>query len=552
MNDFPDSNDVQAWMDYIASLPSLGEHWVETCKQSGNPVVLVDTLGTTLKAKSALTGSLILAKRIARRSSEQHVGLLLPTTAGGMLAGMATMVLGKTLVTLNYTAPMDTILSAVEQAGLKTVYTSSRFMEKLAARGIHLDRLSERVDLVMLEDLLADVSKPEKLLTLLQCKFMPARWLRKRYCASPETSDTAVILFSSGSEGDPKGVMLSHRNIMANVKQVAKILDANPDDVILANLPIFHSFGLTACQFLPLLERIKVVCHTDPTDVVANARAIREHKVTLMFGTSSFYRLYIRNHKVTAEDLASLRLTIAGAEKLQAEISVAFRKRFNKTIHEGYGCTELSPVANVNTPFPNHDSPHLKDCNKPGTVGKPLPGTRNRIADPDTLAALPLGTAGMIMVAGPQVMLGYLGSRALTDKVVVEMDGERWYITGDKGSVDEDGFLTIQDRYARFAKISGEMIGLGHVEEAIRGVISEDIEVMAINIPDPKKGESIIVLTTADLDEASLRPQLLSHGLNNLSLPTAYITVESLPTLGSGKADFSTAKEVARQAMMSR
>jgi len=552
MNDFPDSNDVQAWMDYVASLPSLGEHWVETCKQPGNPVVLIDTLGTTLKAKSALTGSLILAKRFAQHCPEQHVGLLLPTTAGGLLAGMATMVLGKTLVTLNYTAPMDTILSAVKQAGLKTVYTSSRFLEKLAARGIHLDRLADQVKLVMLEDLLGSVGKLEKLTTLLQCRFMSASWLRKRYCASPDTSDTAVILFSSGSEGEPKGVMLSHRNILANVKQVAKILDANPDDVILANLPIFHSFGLTACQFLPLLERIKVVCHTDPTDVVANARAIRDHKVTLMFGTSSFYRLYVRNPKVTPDELASLRLTIAGAEKLQAEISVAFRKRFHKTIHEGYGCTELSPVATVNTPFPNHDSPHLKDCNKPGTVGKPLPGTRIRIADPDTLAALSLGTAGMIMVAGPQVMSGYLGNRALTDKAVVEMDGARWYITGDKGAMDEDGFLTIQDRYSRFAKISGEMIGLGNVEAAIRGVISNDIEVMAINIPDPKKGESIIVLATAELDEAALRHQLLNQGLNNLSLPTAYITVEALPALGSGKADFSTAREMARQAMMSR
>jgi acyl-[acyl-carrier-protein]-phospholipid O-acyltransferase/long-chain-fatty-acid--[acyl-carrier-protein] ligase len=261
---------------------------------------------------------------------------------------------------------------------------------------------------------------------------MSAAWLRNKYCASPDTESTAVILFSSGSEGEPKGVMLSHRNILANVKQVARILDANEDDVILANLPIFHSFGLTACQFLPLLERIKVVCHADPADVMANARAIHEHKATLLFGTSSFFRLYIRNPKVTPKHLASLRLTIAGAEKLQAEISVAFRKRFNKSIHEGYGCTELSPVANVNTPFPNLDTPHLKDNNKPGTVGKSIPGSRNRIADPDTLAELPLGTAGMIMVAGPQVMQGYLNDSAQTAKVLVEIDGLRWYLTDDR------------------------------------------------------------------------------------------------------------------------
>jgi acyl-[acyl-carrier-protein]-phospholipid O-acyltransferase/long-chain-fatty-acid--[acyl-carrier-protein] ligase len=470
-----------------------------------------------------------------------------------MLAGMAVMILGKTLVTLNYTASVETMVSAINQAGLKTIYTSSRFLDKLKTRGIHLDALADTVNLVMLEDLRAGVSVWEKLLLLLQCKCLPAVWLRKKYCASPDTNATAVILFSSGSEGDPKGVMLSHRNILANVKQVAKILDAGAEDVILANLPIFHSFGLTACQFLPLLERIKVVCHTDPTDVVANARAIREHKATLLFGTSSFFRLYVRNPKVTPEDLASLRLTIAGAEKLQREISAAFRKRFKKPIHEGYGCTELSPVANVNTPFPNLDSPHLKDNNKAGAVGKPIPGTRNRIADPDTLEELPLGTAGMIMVAGPQVMLGYLNNTAQTAKVVVEIDGLRWYVTGDKGSVDEDGFLTIQDRYARFAKISGEMIGLGTVEDVIRKAIDdEDTEVMAINIPDPKKGEIIVILATRDLDEQALRPQLHAGGLNNLALPAAYITVDAIPKLGSGKADYATAREVAKQAILGR
>ncbi len=553
MNDFPDSNDVQAWMDYVATLPSLGEHWVETCKEPGNPVILADTVGASLKAKTALTGTFLLARRIKQTCPGQNVGLLLPTTAGGLLAGMAVMVLGKTLVTLNYTAPLDTIRSAIEQAGLKTVYTSRRFLDKLKTRGIDLEPFEDVVDLVMLEDLQAGISPFEKLLTLAQCKVMSAAWLRRKYCSTPATDTTAVILFSSGSEGEPKGVMLSHRNILANVKQVAKILDADADDVILANLPIFHSFGLTACQFLPLLERIKVVCHIDPTDVVTNARVIQEQKATLLFGTSSFFRLYTRNPKVTPEQLASLRLTIAGAERLQPEISVAFQKRFGQKIHEGYGCTELSPVACVNTPFPNLESPYLKGNNKPGTVGKAIPGTRVRIADPESLQELPLGTAGMIMVAGPQVMQGYLNNSALTSKVVPEIDGYRWYVTGDKGSLDEDGFLTIQDRYARFAKISGEMIGLGNVEEVVRKAINdEDIEVMAVSIPDPKKGEMIVILATQELHDQKLRPKLHSGGLNNLALPAAYITVDTIPKLGSGKADYATAKEVARQAILAR
>ena len=306
-----------------------------------------------------------------------------------------------------------------------------------------------------------------------------------------------------------------------------------------------------------MLERIKMICHIDPTDVVTNAKAIREHKATLLFGTSSFFRLYIKNRKVKAEDLASLKLIIAGAEKLQTEISAAFTQRFGKVICEGYGCTELSPVACVNTPFENLEQPHLNDNNKPGTVGKPVPGTQVRIADPDTLEELAQGTAGMIMVAGPQVMQGYLNNNELTNQVLVEQDGLRWYVTGDKGSLDEDNFLSIQDRYARFAKVSGEMIGLGTIEQTLRKALGdeddrEDIELMAVSIEDQKKGEIIIILSTAKLIEKDLRPKLIAGGLINLALPTAYIQVDTLPTLGSGKADFATAKEVARQAVFNK
>jgi acyl-[acyl-carrier-protein]-phospholipid O-acyltransferase / long-chain-fatty-acid--[acyl-carrier-protein] ligase len=557
MNRFPEANDIQSWMKYVDTLPSLGEQWVESAKLPGNPEILSDTLGANFKAKTALAGSLLLSKRIAKHSPEQNVGLLLPTTAGSMIASMAVIMLGKTLVTLNYTAPMESILSAIEQAELKTVYTSTRFLANLKGRGVDLSSLTDKVNMIMLEDLRGDISIWEKVSTMLQCTLFSASHLRKKFCASPALDSTAVILFSSGSEGPPKGVMLSHKNIQANVKQVSKILNADSDDVIMANLPIFHSFGMTACLFLPMLERIKMICHIDPTDVVTNAKAIREHKATLLFGTSSFFRLYIKNRKVKAEDLASLKLIIAGAEKLQTEISAAFTQRFGKVICEGYGCTELSPVACVNTPFENLEQPHLNDNNKPGTVGKPVPGTQVRIADPDTLEELAQGTAGMIMVAGPQVMQGYLNNNELTNQVLVEQDGLRWYVTGDKGSLDEDNFLSIQDRYARFAKVSGEMIGLGTIEQTLRKALGdeddrEDIELMAVSIEDQKKGEIIIILSTAKLIEKDLRPKLIAGGLINLALPTAYIQVDTLPTLGSGKADFATAKEVARQAVFNK
>ena len=359
MTRFPEANDIQSWIDYVDTLPSLGEQWVESAKLPGNPVILSDTLGANLKVKTTLAGTIVLSKRIAKHSPEQNIGLLMPTTAASMIASMAVLVLGKTLVTLNYTAPMKSILSAIEQAELKTVYTSSRFLENLKSRGVDLSSLDDKVNLIMLEDLRGEITAWEKISTMLMCKLYSASHLRKKFCASPALENTAVILFSSGSEGPPKGVMLSHKNILANVKQVSNILNADSEDVIMGNLPIFHSFGMTACLFLSMLERIKMICHTDPTDVVTNAKAIREHKATLFFGTSSFFRLYIKNRKVKADDLSSLKLIIAGAEKLQTEISAAFTQRFDKVICEGYGCTELSPVACVNTPFENFEQPFV-------------------------------------------------------------------------------------------------------------------------------------------------------------------------------------------------
>ena len=217
MNRFPEANDIQSWMKYVDTLPSLGEQWVESAKLPGNPEILSDTLGANFKAKTALAGSLLLSKRIAKHSPEQNVGLLLPTTAGSMIASMAVIMLGKTLVTLNYTAPMESILSAIEQAELKTVYTSTRFLANLKGRGVDLSSLTDKVNMIMLEDLRGDISIWEKVSTMLQCTLFSASHLRKKFCASPALDSTAVILFSSGSEGPPKGVMLSHKNIQANV-----------------------------------------------------------------------------------------------------------------------------------------------------------------------------------------------------------------------------------------------------------------------------------------------------------------------------------------------
>ncbi len=527
---------------------TIGERWIDSAKNTAfaGKSLLLDSLGTDLTPLKALTGSIILAEHIEGLSPEQNIGTLLPTSAGTMLCNMGILLLGKTVVNLNYTASKEDIQSAIRQADIKTIYTSSRFLKRLEARGIDTSWLDQSANIVILEKLRESTSILKRLGTLLRCKFLAAETLKKRFLTKVPADTAATILFSSGSEGEPKGVILSHRNILTNVDQVMKLLNLQPDDVIMANLPLFHAFGLTASEFLPLLEGITVICHPDPTDALGTSQLIEKHKVTLLFGTSTFFRLYIRNQKIAPEMLSSLRLTIAGAEKLQTEVRDEFHRKFDKVILEGYGATETAPVASVNIPdfFEVEGYPEVK--HKPGSVGLPIPDTEVCIIDPETEEILPAGESGMIHISGGQVMEGYLDNPQLSQEVLPEIDGMTWYVTGDKGYLDEDGFLYIEDRYSRFAKIGGEMISLGQVETAIRRVSDDlDLELVAVNVPDRKKGESIIVLSNRPLDQKSLRPRLLEAGLSNLSLPSAYFLVDEVPKLGTGKTDFGTAKKLA-------
>jgi len=535
-----------SWREYADNLPGIGHQWVDSCKRRGNPVILIDTMGAKLTARMALTGSVLLGRQMKAISPEQNVGLLLPSSTGSALGNMALSMLGKTVVNLNFTAPAEALLSAVLQSEIKTIYTSSRFIDRLQKRGINLDSLQEHCKFIMLEEVRANTTTLQRLLTLAACWALPASMLKLLFCKKHSIEHPAVILFSSGSEGFPKGVILTHRNLLCNVKQIAELLNLDDDDVMLANLPPFHAFGLTVTHYMPLLERVPVVCHADPTDVYGTAIAIAEHKITTMFGTSSFYRLYNRNTKVHPLMLDSLRLVIAGAEKLQDEVRRDFKLKFNKDILEGYGATETAPVASVNMPDQiSPDNWKVQVGHKVGSVGLPLPGTSFRIVDPDTLAQLATGEAGMILISGAQVMQGYYKNESKTRSALQDIDGKTWYVTGDKGYLDQDGFLFIQDRYSRFAKISGEMVGLGTVEAAIRQVkTSPDFETVVVNVPDEKKGEKLVALTTEDVEAADMREGLIAAGLNTLAFPAQYFKVDTIPKLGSGKTDFATARKL--------
>lgn len=540
---------INAWHDYIDSLENIPNQWITTAKRQGRQKMLFDTLGATLNGYQALTGAITLAKRIKPLASP-HIGLILPTSAGGMLTNMAVLLAGKTLVNLNYTASQQAFCSALEQANITHVFTSARFLTKLDAKGLPIRQWLAGKQVIELETLSTGIRWPEKLLTLCAVTLLPNPILKKIYGSSAPLDGTAALLFSSGSEGTPKGVQISHKNILANVQQVTDVLNPQAQDVILANLPLFHAFGLTVTQFLPLLQGLPVVTHADPTDALGTAHAIARYRATLLFGTSTFLRLYVRSPKVHPLMLDSLRLVVAGAEKLNPEVRSSFQQKFNKTIYEGYGATETTPVASVNLPDVLETTHwHIQLGHRQGSVGLPLPGTSCRIVDPASLNEMPTGEAGMILIGGPQVMTGYFNQPEKTAQAITHMDNMRWYITGDKGYLDADGFLFIVDRYSRFAKLGGEMLSLSQIEAAIVDQAeTPDAQVVVVAIPCAKKGERLIALHThSHWDTRALEARLLATGLNALALPSQWLEVPELPLLGSGKVDFAGAKAIALQ-----
>jgi acyl-[acyl-carrier-protein]-phospholipid O-acyltransferase/long-chain-fatty-acid--[acyl-carrier-protein] ligase len=538
---------INSWQEHAASMETIPDAWISTVKRVGSEMAIADTLGEPLSAKLSLTVSLAFAKRMRKISPEQNIGVLLPTSAGGVLANMAVLLSGKTVVNLNFTASQETITSSIEQAAIKTIYSSRKFIDKLKRKGIELEPVLAKLNIIYLEDIKEEISKAEMLRLWLGITLLPVWLLRLIHSRSHNADNTAAILFSSGSEGAPKGVMLSHRNIMANLKQISDVLNTQSDDVVMASLPLFHAFGLTVTQFMPLIEGMPLVCHADPTDALNIAKAVAKYRATIMCGTSTFLRLYTKNKKVNPLMLESLRIVVAGAEKLNQDVREAFQLKFNKPILEGYGATETTPVASVNLPDAL-DTSHwqVQIGGKLGTVGMPLPGSSFKIVDPETWTELPTGESGMILIGGTQIMQGYLNNPEKTNEVIHSIDGVRWYVTGDKGRLDKDGFLSIIDRYSRFAKLGGEMVSLSVIEEQIRNVINdEEIELVAVNLPDEKKGEKVIVLVSNSVDSKEIKQALLAAGCSPLSIPRAFIQVDAVPKLGSGKTDFKQAKSLA-------
>lgn len=541
---------IDAWRNSLQNYKPIAESWLIACKKvvgAGPSIYSPD--GAHLSGYKLLCATLAFSRVFKKMfPNEKNMGIMLPPSGGGIIANLAGWVCGKVNVNLNYTSSPDIVQKCMDRAEIKTVITSRVFLERLKQKGTDYSVLGEKCRFVYAEDVLKSIPHWAMAFHMIMGVALPVSLIKFFYFKKVKLTDTAVILFSSGTEGVPKGVELTHYNMIGNASQLSCIFNATKNDVMLAELPLFHSFGLTVNVILCLVEGTPIVVVADPTDVKTMARVCAEFRVTAFVGTPTFLRAFTVNRWVHPMCFKYLRLIIAGAEKLRPEISTAFRLKFGKEIYEGYGCTETAPVASVN--FDNillNDYLTMQVNNKPGTVGMPLPGTLYKIVDPETNEELPVGEDGMILIGGCQVMKGYLKDSSHTKDAIVELDGRRWYRTGDKGHIDEDGFLTIVDRYSRFAKLGGEMISLGAVELRINDTkILEGGDYMVTSIPDSAKGECVVLLYSGiDREPADILRDLRKSGIPPLMVPGMAFHVPAIPKLGTGKADFKASKKIA-------
>ncbi len=533
------------WQLYAKNLAPVHISWLKQAKKKGAYTGCDISTGIQVDRGRFLVGVLLFAEVIAKQSPEQNIGLMVPSSVGGAITTMAVLCIGKTVVNLNFTSGKKALQNAAEQAKLKTIYTSQKFVDKLLERGLDVVSFFPDINIIYLEEVKENISTGKKIKTLLLSKLLSAKSIERKFFKAVQGNDTAAILFSSGSEGSPKGVELSHTNLAANAKQAAIVLDTRPGDVMMSTLPTFHSFGFLATTLMPLTEGVPIVCHPDPTDVETIAKGIKKYQGTILVGTPTFLRMYTVNRKIDIQMLSSLRLTVSGAEKLKHDIAQDFQLKFNQVIYQGYGATETSPAAGINTPDTKDDNGNTIINNKSGSTGRALDGTQYRIVDLDSMEELPIGEDGLILIGGPQVMKGYLNQADKTAKVIEIMDGARWYNSGDKGHLDQDGFLTIVDRYSRFAKIGGEMVSLSSVEEQIQHSLgAPELDLVAVAVNDDKKGEKIVLLVTEDIDFNKVKKALMDNEVAALMHPAKIIKVDEIPKLGSGKTDFGAAKKV--------
>ncbi len=493
----------------------------------GDHVVVDDPHKNPLTYNALIIRTMLLGRIFESRSNKgDNVGVLLPSMVGTVATFWSLIAYGRVPAMLNFTVGSAGLISACETASLKLVVTSRQFIEKSGMEEV-AQALAEKVELVYLEDLAGEISKEDKLKALACSKLESLIINQTDFETNPHAP--AVVLFTSGSEGVPKGVVLSHRNLLSNIRQLTTRIDFNANDVVLNAMPMFHSFGLTGGTLLAILNGMKTVLYPSPLHYRVIPEVAYDVNATILFGTNTFLAGYAK--AAHPYDFYSVRYVFAGAEKLKADVREMWQQKFGLRIFEGYGTTECSPVVAANTPMDY----------RPDAVGRLMPGMEYK------LEPVPgLDDGGRLYVRGPNVMAGYLLHDRPGELVPPESEfGEGWYDTGDIVTLDEQGFITIQGRVKRFAKVAGEMVSLTVVEN-LATQVWPDLMHAAVALPDEGKGEKVVLLTEYQTAErATLAEQARKDGVGEICLPRQVFPVKEIPLLGTGKIDYIKSKALA-------
>lgn len=523
------------------SWDSLARAFVSTARENWSKSSMADSLGVQLTYGQALIRAIGLAAAFRREIKvERYVGVMLPPSVPAAIANIAIHLLGKIPVNLNYSASQDAIDHAIARCKIETTITSQKFMDRI--------KLTPKGRSLLLEEMPKKVGIMDKLWAIVAARTIPMTQLGAFLpgLRDVDLSKTATVMFTSGSTGEPKGVVLTHGNVLSNVHQMRQHLRLDPLPVVaLGILPFFHSFGHTVGIWTILLLGKKAVYHTNPLDAKIVADLCEKHQITLLAASPTFFRHYIQRGK--PEQFRHLVHILLGAEKLKPDVADQIEEKIHVDPLEGYGTTEMSPVAAVNVPFSiDLAGGRQVSGNRRGSVGRPLPGTCVRTTDPESGEILPRGVEGMIHIKGPQIMAGYLENPEATAKVLV--DG--WYSSGDIGRVDEDGFLYVTGRLSRFAKIAGEMVPHEGIEAALIAAGLDEGGVAVTSVPDDKRGERLVVLhQPMRLSAVDVCRKLGEKGLPRIWVPSAddFYEVPEIPTLATGKLDLRKIIDLALQ-----
>jgi acyl-[acyl-carrier-protein]-phospholipid O-acyltransferase / long-chain-fatty-acid--[acyl-carrier-protein] ligase len=521
--------------------PSLERHLAEECvrglKRRPFATAVIDGTDHSELSRAKLLGAAAALSRYLRREfSDERIAIVLPASKGSMLANLAVTLANKVPVDLNFTIGRAANESCCRRANLRVAISATPFMERLKdfpwpERVLKLDELVPRMKRQIVFWWIISMLAPARLL------------LRALQIPRKGGHAEGILLFTSGTTGEPKGVVVSHRNVVGNVSQFRELLDARKTDAILGSLPFFHTFGSTVTLWYPLIEGVRIVTYPNPLEPGKCAALIERYKLTFLLATPTFLRLYLR--KAEPEQLRSLRLIIVGAEKLPLDLASHFEERFHKKVFEGYGLTETAPVVSVNLPDPEPRKPgeHVQPSSRLGSVGRLAPGIAAEIREPESNRRLSLYDTGMLYLRGANIFEGYLHDAKRTAEVLCY----GWLKTGDIGRFDEDGFLYIEGRLSRFSKIGGEMVPHEAIEQKIIDLLElsgrDERPIAIVGVQDEAKGEALVLLSAVDIDIAELRKKLQEAGVPNLWIPKNVQPVEAIPVLASGKLDLKKCQE---------